>query len=69
MDTTGLLSSRPSSPLEFTALAAHWTLEPAWKYTESKVMSLEEVKNVSKSASLIGLVTPSGPVGALTSQR
>lgn len=69
MDTMGLVSSRPSSPLEFTALAAHWTLEPAWKYTESRVIILDEVKKVSKSTSLIGLVTPSGPVGALTSQR
>lgn len=32
-------------------------------------MSLDEVKKVSKSTSLIGLVTPSGPVGALMSQR
>lgn len=31
MDTMGLLSSRPSSPFVFTPLAAHWTLEPAWK--------------------------------------
>lgn len=69
MDTMGLLSSRPSSPSEFTHLAAHWTREPAWKYTESRVMSLEEVKKVSKSTSLMGLVTPSELVGALTSQR
>lgn len=27
----GLLSSKPSSPLELTALAAHCTLDPAWK--------------------------------------
>lgn len=69
MDTTGLLSSSPSSPLEFTHLAAHWTRDPAWKYTESRVMSLEEVKKVAKSTSLMGLVTPSWLVGALTSQR
>lgn len=65
----GLVSSRPSSPLELTARAAHCTREPAWKYTESNVIVLEEVKKVSKSTSFMGLVTPSGPVGALTSQR
>lgn len=30
---------------------------------------LDEVKKVSKSTSFMGLVTPSGPVGALTSHR
>lgn len=36
---------------------------------ESKVMDLVLVKKVFVSTSLMGLVTPSDPVGALTSQR
>lgn len=36
---------------------------------ESKVIILDDVKKVSKSTSLIGLVTPSGPAGALSSHR
>ena len=69
MVTGGLVSSKPSLPSAFTARAAHCTLEPGWKYTESKLIILDEVKKVSKSTSLMGLVTPSGPAGALISQR
>lgn len=69
MVTIGLISSRPSLPLAFTARAAHCTLEPGWKYMESKVIILDDVKKVSKSTSLMGLVTPSGPAGALISHR
>ena len=36
---------------------------------ESKVIILDEVKKVSKSTSLMGLVTPSGLAGALISHR
>lgn len=36
---------------------------------ESKVMDLVLVKKVLESTSLMGLVTPSDPVGPLTSQR
>lgn len=34
---------------------------------ESNVIILDDVKKVSKSTSLMGLVTPSGPAGALVS--
>ncbi|TNN89504.1 hypothetical protein EYF80_000107 [Liparis tanakae] len=57
--------------LKSSRLEHRWlpTRVPSGLRIESKVTDLVLVKNVLVSTSLMGLVTPSDPVGALTSQR